>query len=120
MMGGRGEYAAMIVERLAPLGEVTARAMFGGYGVYVDGLIMAIIDDDVLYLKVDAGNAAPYEARGIGPFRPMEGKPAMAYRQVPDDVLEDDEALLAWARESVGAALRSHKGAKAKPKRGAR
>ncbi|CAG1003959.1 hypothetical protein BURK1_03080 [Burkholderiales bacterium] len=89
---------------------VTARAMFGGHGLYVDGLFVAIVDDDVLYLRVDDANRAEFAALGLPPFEFMtkDGKrQAMSYLRAPDEALEDAAAMAPWVRSSLGAALRA-------------
>jgi DNA transformation protein and related proteins len=89
---------------------VTTRAMFGGHGVYVDGLFVAIVDDDVLYLRVDDGNRAEFAALDLPPFEFMtkDGKrQAMSYRRAPDDAMENAEAMVPWVRSAIGAALRA-------------
>jgi DNA transformation protein len=101
------DYREFILEQLAPAGRVTSRAMFGGVGLYLDGLFFALIDDDTLYFKTGDSNRARYEAAGSKPFCPFPDRPeqAMAYWQVPADVLEDPDALAAWAREALAVAL---------------
>jgi DNA transformation protein len=81
--------------------------MFGGVGLYLDGLFFALIDDDTLYFKADEASRRRYEAAGSRPFCPDPSRPeqAMGYWQVPADVLEDPEALVDWAREAQGVAL---------------
>ena len=64
----RREFAITLVELLAALGAVTAKRMFGGFGLYLDGLMFALIADDVLYVKADAANRAAFEARAMPPF----------------------------------------------------
>jgi DNA transformation protein len=65
------------------------------------------MDDDVLYFKVDDTTRARFEERGMGPFRPGgESGEVMQYYEVPADVLEDAEALTAWAAEAVEVARR--------------
>ncbi len=96
-----------LADRLAPLGDVTRRKMFGGLGVYQRGRIFALIGDGRLYFKVDGDSVGDYEARGIGPFRPNERQVLRSYYEVPPDVLDDPEALLAWAAEAVRASWRS-------------
>ena len=59
------EFVSYVVESLQPLGPVGARRMFGGHGIYLDGVMFALIADDQLYLKVDGGNRAAYEAAGL-------------------------------------------------------
>jgi DNA transformation protein len=85
--------------------RVRARSMFGGVGMYAGELFFALIDDDTLYLKVDDTNRADFEARGMEPVRPYgEGGEVMQYYQVPDDVLEDPDALRTWAERSIAVA----------------
>ena len=57
-----------LIDQLAPLGDVRGRPMFGGHGLYLNGAIVGIIDDEMLYLKVDAGNRAAFEAESMKPF----------------------------------------------------
>jgi TfoX/Sxy family transcriptional regulator of competence genes len=57
-----------VVELLAPLGRVSERPMFGGHGIYCDGLFIAIVLDDVLYLKADAESRAEFERAGCQVF----------------------------------------------------
>jgi DNA transformation protein len=101
------DYRDFILEQLAGAGRVTPRAMFGGVGLYLDGLFFALIDDDTLYFKADEASRRRYEAAGSRAFCPDPSRPeqAMGYWQVPADVLEDPEALVEWAREAQGVAL---------------
>jgi DNA transformation protein len=114
------EFCEYLVDRLAPLGTVTYRFMFGGYSIYLDGGVIAIVADDTLLLRADDENRGEYEARGIGPFRPFPDKPmsTMPFYQVPDDVFEDQDELLRWAELSRAATLRheERKAAKGKGK----
>jgi len=80
----RDDFVEHVCDLLAALGAVRAKAMFGGYGVYVDEIFCAIIASDTLYFKVDDGNRADYEALGHGPFKPFDGKGmVMSYYEVP-------------------------------------
>jgi DNA transformation protein len=96
-----------VLEQLAPAGRVAPRAMFGGVGLYLDGLFFALIDDDTLYFKADESTRPRYERAGSRPFCPYPGEPdkAMGYWQVPAEVLEDPDEVAAWAREALGVAL---------------
>ena len=97
------------------MGAVTARAMFGGAGLYLDGVIFAIIVDGALYFKVDDENRPEYEAAGSGPFVPFPDKPyAMSYYRVPPKVMADGGALNEWARRAWEASRRGNKRKKAK------
>jgi DNA transformation protein len=75
--------------------------MFGGAGLYFDGLFFALIADDILYFKVDDSNRPDYEAAGMGPFRPFPDKSTvMRYYEVPIEVLENRDALREWAEKA--------------------
>ncbi len=101
------DYRDFVLEQLGSAGHVTSRAMFGGVGLYLDGIFCALIDDDTLYFKADDASRARYEQAGSKPFCPFPDRPdqPMGYWQVPADVLEDPDQLAAWARESMGVAL---------------
>lgn len=114
------EFCEYVVDRLSPLGTVTYRFMFGGYGIYLDGLMIAIGADDTLLLRADEENRGDYEERGIGPFQPYPekgGTSTMPFYQVPDDVFEDQDELLRWAERSRAATLRHEERKAAKGKR---
>ncbi len=110
-------------ELLAPLGPVRARAMFGGHGIYVADEFIAIVVDDVLYLKVDDETRARFEEAGSRPFTydaGERGEVAMSYWTAPDEALDDPGAMLPWARLALAAARRKpaakKRAAKATPK----
>jgi DNA transformation protein len=104
-------------ERLEPVGEVSLRAMFGGIGIYSRGLFFALMDDDILYLKVDADNRPDFEALGMNAFRPFGDERSMSYYEVPAEVLEEAEELRGWVEKSLAAALRQRKPSRAIRKR---
>jgi DNA transformation protein len=87
--------------------------MFGGVGLYAGELFFALIADDTLYFKVDASTRPEFEAREMGPFRPFgDAGGTMQYYQVPEDVLEDPEALRPWVEKALAVA-RKKKGRRA-------
>ena len=98
--------------------EPEAKRMFGGLGIFHRGLMFALMDDDTLYMKVDAVNLADYEAEGSGPFTVvMRGKETtMGYREIPANVLEDPDRLIEWANKAIDVSLRAD-AAKPKSKR---
>lgn len=113
----KSEYCQYILDILAPVGGITAKAMFGGYGLYKDGIIFGIMADEMLYFKVDDRNRPRYEACGSEPFSYQtkdEKKVVMSYWQVPLDILEDAEQLAEWVVASV--AVSKLAGAKKKKK----
>ncbi|MEE9542798.1 MAG: TfoX/Sxy family protein [Thermodesulfobacteriota bacterium] len=96
------DYIDFVSDLLSPLGEITVKRMFGGAGIYLDGLFFAIIENDTLRFKVDATNRADFEALGMGPFKPYKDKKEiMQYYEVPIDVLEDNAALEEWALKAL-------------------
>ena len=122
-MAVQAQYLEYVREQLAGLGHVSTRRMFGGVGLYCDELFFGLIDDDTLFFKTDASNAAQYQARNMPRFMPPTNRPMspMGYHQVPADIIEDGELLVTWARQSVAVALasqakRSHLKPRTRPK----
>jgi len=107
------EYLDYVIDQLSCIGEVTAKKMFGGVGLYHNALFFGLIASDVLYFKVDDENRPSYLKAGAKPFQPYgEESSSMSYYEVPVDVLEDVDRLRSWAKASVAAADRkasSHK-----------
>jgi DNA transformation protein len=102
------DYLDYVTELLSPLGSVRAKAMFGGIGVYVDGLFCALIADDCLYFKGDDDNEAEYLAAGCTPFTyTAKGvTQRLRYYRVPDEAFDNAQAMAPWARLGMAAALR--------------
>lgn len=91
-----------VLDQLDGLGDVVARSMFGGVGLYCNGCFFGIIAGDALYLKVDESNRADFERAGMTPFAPYPDRAVtMQYYAVPVDVLESAPELVAWARKAV-------------------
>ena len=108
-MPKRSEYLEYLLELLHPLGSITARAMFGGFGIYRDGIIFAIVIADTLYFKTIAANQNDYTAAGSQPFtyRKRNGKTyTLSYWEVPLEVIEDQDTLLIWARKAHANSLK--------------
>jgi DNA transformation protein and related proteins len=95
-------FRSFVLDQLEPLGLIVAKSMFGGVGLYCDGVFFGLIALDVLYLKVDDTNRGDYEAAGSQPFRPYPDRAGtMQYYAVPVDVLESQLDLVEWARRAV-------------------
>ncbi len=107
-MAPGSDFCTHALDLLAPLGPVTARKMFGGYGIFLDGVMFALIASDTLYIKADSATLDAFAAAGSQPFtyrgknKPVE----MSYWQAPIDAMEDPETLLPWARRGIEAARR--------------
>lgn len=113
------DYLDYLHDLFSAFAPVTTRSMFGGHGVYRDGLILAIVIDEVLYLKVDDATRADFEAEGCAPFLyEARGKRIpMSYWSVPEFALDSPQEFRPWAQRAWEAALRKPK---AKPKKRAK
>ncbi|MFQ5776301.1 MAG: TfoX/Sxy family protein [Kiloniellaceae bacterium] len=102
-------FADQVVARLLPLGPVRARRMFGGWGIFLDDVMFALIASERLYLKVDGQTEARFAAVGAEPFvyHRERKRIAMSYREAPAGALDESEALLPWARLGLEAARRA-------------
>jgi DNA transformation protein len=101
---------AAVKALLAPMEAVqniTSKKMFGGIGIYADGIFFAVIDDDRLLFKVDAVTEANYDAHEAATWV-IDGNPPspMPYREVPKSVWQDSDLLSAWITDAVGVAIR--------------
>jgi DNA transformation protein len=117
-MAAKDAFAAYCVELLAPLGAARSRRMFGGHGLYIDDLFVAVVAAERLYLKVDAETRPLFEAAGCAPFvyDTKSGSMAMSYWSAPEAALESPAQMQPWARRSIEAALRA-RASKATPAR---
>lgn len=101
-------FVTFVLEQLESLGPIASKRMFGGVGLYAGDLFFALIAGDELYLKADEATRGAREKAGARPFQPFpdrpRGKGRTRYYSVPASILEDAEALLAWAKESVAIA----------------
>jgi DNA transformation protein and related proteins len=97
------------LELLAPLGAVRARRMFGGHGIYIDDLFVAIIGFERLYLKTDAASRQRFQAAGGEPFvyGAKSGAVSLGYWTVPAEAMESPASMQPWARQAIEAALRA-------------
>jgi DNA transformation protein and related proteins len=102
-----------VLDLARPAGSVAARAMFGGHGVYIDGTIVAIVVDDVMYLKTDDATRSAFVDLELEPFRyrARDGTShETSYFRAPDEALESPPAMREWLRGALAAALRSRAG----------
>jgi DNA transformation protein len=88
--------AEAFVHAVAPLGDISSRKMFGGHGIFEGGKMFALVDSKgLVYLKAGEANLGRFEAAGAAPH----GK--MPYYQIPDQILQETDQLLAWAQEAM-------------------
>jgi len=113
-------FLTLVKETFATFGETEIRRMFGGAGVYCDSLFFAILDDDVVYFKVDDVTRDTFERAGLEPFQfeMKDGSMAsMSYYNAPEGIFDDADELRDWTVLALDAARRA---AKLKPKKKAK
>ena len=106
------EFVDYAVDLMQTIGPVSARRMFGGYGIFLDGLMFALVADSILYLKTDAESVGAFTELGLEAFTySKKGKPyRMSYHQAPEACLEDVDAMSRWANRAYEAAMRAAAG----------
>lgn len=103
------DFIGHVLELLRP-STSSARAMFGGHGIYIDGMIVGVVVDDTLYLKTDDESRAHFLERDLPPFTYRKKTGAVevtSYYRPPDEALESPDAMREWVRLATGAALRA-------------
>ena len=110
-------YIEYLQELLDPLGIISNKKMFGGHGVYCNGVIVGLVIDETLYLKVDEQSSEFFSKEGCEPFvyQSKAKQVAMSYWSVPDEAMESCEQMQPWAKLAYAAAQR--KAAKTAPKK---
>ena len=90
------EFLKLVMEKLSQVGDIRSRAMFGGYGIFHEGLMFSLISEDTLYFKVNDSNREMYQKAKSKPF-----PHGISYWEIPTEVLEDDAKLHEWANLSI-------------------
>jgi len=106
------DIANELAERLAPLGGVVVRSMFGGQGLFLEGRMFALVAQSTPYFKVDDETREDFVQAGAEPFtygkpKPGKGKSQLGYYEVPASVLENDGKLVEWGTRAVRVAERA-------------
>lgn len=96
-------FKEFVLDQLAALPELRAKAMFGAHGIYSGEHFFGILAEGRIYFKVDATTKGDYEARGMSPFTyEVKGRPTtMSYYEVPPEILEDRHAVIVWANQAI-------------------
>lgn len=105
------EFASYLHEVFASFGNIQIKRMFGGFGVYHQGLMFALIADDILYLKANEDSKQAFEQRGLTPFELHRHDKIikMSYYQAPEEIFDDFEQAAIWANLAYHAALQAKK-----------
>ncbi len=106
----RNEFVDYVVELMSGWAAVSARKMFGGYGLYREGLMFALIVEDGLFFKTDANNVAQFERAGSHPFvyQSQTRTVQMSYWSAPAACLDTPTEMCEWCQSAYGSALRAH------------
>lgn len=98
----RDSFKDYVLDQLSGMEPVTCRAMFGGFGLYHRDVFFGILHQGRLYFKTNDQTRSAYEECGMQPFRPSEKQTLKNYYEVPPDILENGDELLAWAHQAAG------------------
>ncbi len=103
------QFCEFVLDVLRAWRPVTARRMFGGHGLYHEGLMFALIAGEQLYLKVDAESRPVFDAAGLPPFvyEAKGRRVALSYHRAPDSVFDEPEQARRWGSLALDAALRA-------------
>jgi DNA transformation protein len=102
-----------IRDLFAQFRPVTMKRMFGGAGLYADGLMFALVFDDAIFLKVDQASIPAFEREGSGPFtytraksKGRVGRASLSYWRLPERLYDDPDELAVWAARALAVAER--------------
>jgi DNA transformation protein len=95
----------------SPFGVIRTRKMFGGYGVYHNDVMFALVAEGTLYLKSDETIETYFKQRNLQQFEYSKAnKPVkMSYFAAPEEIYEDPDQAVLWAQRSYEAGMRSGK-----------
>jgi DNA transformation protein len=110
MPAARNEFVAYVLELMAGWATVSARKMFGGHGLYREGIMFALIVEDELFFKTDASNVTQFESADSRPFtyQSKTRRVQMSYWSAPAACLESPPEMSVWCQLAYAAAMRSH------------
>lgn len=99
-----------VLDRFGSIISATSRTMFGGYGIFHEGIMFALIADNELYLKADSQSQHYFEAVSLPPFsyQKKQGKTfKMSYYLAPETFFEAPEETGLWTQRALDAARRA-------------
>ena len=103
-------FQLFIKEQLSNIEGATYRKMFGGIGIFKEKIMFGMISSqNVFYLRTDKTNVSLFEAYGKENFNPMKKGNGMPYHEIPEEILENSEKLVAWSQISYEVALNNKK-----------
>jgi DNA transformation protein len=116
-----------IVELFAPFGSVTVRRMFGGAGLFCEGLMFGLVFDGAIFLRVDDASIPDFQREGSAPFvytraksTGRAGRHSLSYWRLPERLYDDPEELVSWARRALAIAERRKEAPRKRARLGAK
>jgi DNA transformation protein and related proteins len=108
-MAPKDTFASYCAELLSVLGAVRVKRMFGGHGIYVDELFIAIVTGETLYLKADEQTVPRFEAAGCAPFvySAKGRRVSLHYWSAPTEAMDSPALMRPWGRLALEAAMRA-------------
>ncbi len=94
-------FKEFVLDQLRLVERVNCKAMFGGHGLYCEGIFFGIIADGRVYFKTNPITVSNYLERDMQPFQPNPRQTLKNYYEVPIEILEDEEQLAGWTRKAV-------------------
>lgn len=97
MNSKNNEFKGYVLDQLHRLNGLECKPMFGGFGLYFNGIFFGVIADGCVFFKTNISTADAYKEKGMLPFSPNEKQTLKNYYEVPAEILEDEELLAEWA-----------------------
>jgi len=96
------DFLDYVLDQLSAWDEISVKRMFGGAGLYREGLMFALVVNNIVYLKVDKTNINKFIQEGSTPLKPLKSEATVpSFYNVPPDIFEDSDQFIEWARESL-------------------
>lgn len=93
--------AASVEKKLAGLGEIRTKKMFGALAIYCDDVLFAAVMNDNFTLKVTDSLISIFEENGMERHvfddRPIK----MPYYNVSTKIIDDQKELHKWALQTI-------------------
>ncbi len=107
-MKKHSDFIEFLNETFEEFGLINARKMFGGYGIYHNGVMFGLVENNVLYLKADETTQKHFESEGLSQFQYERAgkKVKMSYYRSPEEIYDDREKASVWARRSYRVAVK--------------
>jgi DNA transformation protein len=107
-MKRQSQFVEFLHEAFEEFGPVETRKMFGGYGIYHDGLMFGLVENDILYLKADSSTKKYFKSKNLSQFqyKRKDKMVKMSYYRAPEEIYDDPSEATIWAKRAYEAASR--------------